>query len=134
MKTEPILSSAATDPIWNAFWQLDSHRGGRPAPIAGRSKTLLEQLHQVATGAAIAITVPCAAWIKFPGMRLVPVTDAAPNEVAVSWRAGHESTLARSFIDVARRVRDANPGLLARLQASPRRDRKQARTATAVSS
>ncbi|WP_433567375.1 LysR substrate-binding domain-containing protein [Nocardia sp. CA-151230] len=121
---EPILSSAATDPIWNAFWQLDSHRGGRPAPVACRTKTLLEELQQVATGAAIAMTVPCAAWIKFPGVRLVPVTDAVPNEVAVSWRAGNENALVRSFVDVARHVREANPGLLARLE-SPRRRAQQ---------
>ncbi|MEV6101342.1 LysR substrate-binding domain-containing protein [Nocardia sp. NPDC051981] len=131
---EPILSSAAADPVWNAFWQLDSHRGGRPAPVACRTKTLLEELHQVATGAAIAMTVPCAAWIKFPGVRLVPVLDAAPSEVAVSWRAGHENALVRSFVDVARRVRDANPGLIARLQAPRCRDRQHARAAAALPS
>ncbi|MEU1431582.1 LysR family transcriptional regulator [Nocardia sp. NPDC005746] len=130
---EPILSSAATDPTWNAFWQLDSHRGGSPAPVACRTKTLLEQLQQVATGAAIAMTVPCAAWIKFPGVRLVPVTDAAPNEVAVSWRAGHENTLVRSFLDIARRVRDENPGLLARLETPRRRDRQHIRASAAIS-
>ncbi|MFE3799684.1 LysR family transcriptional regulator [Nocardia tengchongensis] len=114
---EPILSSAATDPVWNGFWQLDSHRDGRPAPIASRAKTLLEELHQVATGAAIAMTVPCAGWIKFPGVRLVPVADTAASEVAVCWRPETTNPLVRSFIEIARRVRDANPELLARLQA-----------------
>ncbi|MFE4461107.1 LysR substrate-binding domain-containing protein [Nocardia tengchongensis] len=130
---EPILSSAATDPIWNAFWQLDSHRAGRRAQVACRTKTLLEQLQQVATGTAIAMTVPCAAWIKFPGVGLVPVTDAAPNEVAVSWRAGHENPLVRSFVDIARRVRDANPALLARLETPRRRDRQHTRASATIS-
>lgn len=120
---EPILSSAATDSVWNAYWQLNSYRGGRPARVAARTKTLLEELHHVATGAAIAITVPCAAWIKFPGVRLVPVTGAAPNEVAVSWRTGNDNRLVRSFVDVARRVRDTNPGMLARLQTPRCRNR-----------
>ncbi|WP_051179892.1 LysR family transcriptional regulator [Nocardia concava] len=118
---DPILASGPTDPVWNAFWRLDSHREGRPASIALEVKTLLEELHQVATGAGIALTVPCAAWIKFPGVRVIPVTDAAPSEVAVCWRTGHQSPLVQSFVEVARRVRDANPDLVARLRAPHRR-------------
>ncbi|MFD7843720.1 LysR family transcriptional regulator [Nocardia sp. NPDC059764] len=113
---EPILASGPADPVWNAFWRLESHRDGRPAPVVHPVKTLLEELHQVATGMGIAMTVPCAAWIKWPGVRVVPVTDAAPNEVAVCWRAGQQSPLVRSFVEVARRVRDENPDLVARLQ------------------
>lgn len=127
---DPILASGPTDPVWNAFWRLDSHREGRPASIALEVKTLLEELHQVATGAGIALTVPCAAWIKFPGVRVIPVTDAAPSEVAVCWRASHQTPLVRSFIEVARRVRDANPDLVARLRAPYRHARQTVATAS----
>ncbi|WP_067835726.1 LysR family transcriptional regulator [Nocardia lijiangensis] len=27
---EPLLGAATLDPVWNAFWELDAHRGGRP--------------------------------------------------------------------------------------------------------
>ncbi|MEU1207522.1 LysR substrate-binding domain-containing protein [Nocardia sp. NPDC005825] len=113
---DPILASGPADPVWNAFWRLESHRDGRSAPAVHAVKTLLEELHQVATGTGIAMTVPCAAWIKWPGVRVIPVIDAAPNEVAVCWRAGSRSPLVRSFVEVARRVRDENPDLVARLQ------------------
>ncbi|MFE3003295.1 LysR family transcriptional regulator [Nocardia sp. NPDC059246] len=120
---DPILASGPSDPVWNAFWRLESHREGRPAPAVFPVRTLLEELHQVATGAGIAITVPCAGWIRFPGVRVVPVTDAAPCEVAVCWRAAHQTPLVRSFVDVARRVRAASPDLIARLETPHRRER-----------
>lgn len=113
---QPILSSAASDSIWNAFWQLDAHRAGHPAPVSCRVKTLLEALHQVAIGTGIAVTVPCAAWINFPGVRLVPVRDAARNEVAVCWREDQNSPLVRAFVEIARRVRDSNRDLVDRLE------------------
>ncbi|MGW4353905.1 LysR family transcriptional regulator [Nocardia sp. NPDC004582] len=113
---DPILASAPADPVWNAFWRLESHRDGHAAPSVLPVRTLLEELHQVATGAGIAMTVPCAGWIRFPGVRVIPVRDAPRNEVAVCWRAAHQTPLVRSFVEVARRVRAANPGLIARLE------------------
>ncbi|MEV6660359.1 LysR substrate-binding domain-containing protein [Nocardia fluminea] len=113
---EPILGAAATDPIWNAFWELTSQRGGRPAQVVSRSTSLLEELHKVATGVGVVVTVACARWIPFPGVTLVPIADAAPNEVAVGWRSGNESALVRSFVDIARTIRAANPDLVAELE------------------
>ncbi|MFF0635962.1 LysR family transcriptional regulator [Nocardia sp. NPDC004151] len=118
---DPILASGPADPVWNAFWRLESHRDGHAAPTVLPVKTLLEELHQVATGAGIAMTVPCAGWIRFPGVRVIPVSDAPRNEVAVCWRTTHQTPLVRSFIDVARRVRAANPDLIARLETPHRR-------------
>ncbi|MFE5286818.1 LysR family transcriptional regulator [Nocardia sp. NPDC056611] len=118
---DPILASGPADPVWNAFWRLESHRDGHAAPTVLPVKTLLEELHQVATGAGIAMTVPCAGWIRFPGVRVIPVSDAPRNEVAVCWRITHQTPLVRSFIDVARRVRAANPDLIARLETPHRR-------------
>ncbi|QLY29752.1 LysR family transcriptional regulator [Nocardia huaxiensis] len=113
---EPMLGASCSDPVWNAFWEFDIHREGRPAQIISRSSTLLEELHKVATGQGIVITVACVRWIPFPGVKLSPVIDAEPNEVAVGWRVDHRTALVRSFIDIARTVRDEHPELVAQLE------------------
>ncbi|MEV0033429.1 LysR substrate-binding domain-containing protein [Nocardia sp. NPDC050793] len=109
---EPILGSACADRTWNAFWELDSHRGGRPAPVVSRSTTLLEEMHKVMTGVGIVVTAASCRWLTFPGVKLVPITDAAPSRVAVSWRRGRSSALVRSFVDLAQAVRDRYPDLV----------------------
>ncbi|MFJ9743494.1 LysR substrate-binding domain-containing protein [Streptomyces sp. NPDC101166] len=113
---EPILGAATTDPVWNAFWELDSYRSGTPAPVVSRSNSLLEELHKVATGVGVVLTVACARWIPFPGVRLLPIADVQPNDVAVGWRTAHESALVRSFVEVARCVRDTHPDLVTQLE------------------
>ncbi|MEV0060476.1 LysR substrate-binding domain-containing protein [Nocardia sp. NPDC050718] len=109
---EPLLSSACTDRTWNAFWELDSHRGGRPAPVVSRSTTLLEEMHKVMTGVGIGVTVASCRWLPFPGVTLVPIRDAAPSQVAVGWRRGQSSALVRSFVALARTVRDERADLV----------------------
>ncbi|MFF0634997.1 LysR family transcriptional regulator [Nocardia sp. NPDC004151] len=113
---EPLLGAATTDPVWNAFWELDAFRDGSPAPVVSRSNSLLEELHKVATGVGIVLTAACARWIPFPGVHLLPVADAPSNEVAVGWRRAHESALVRSFVEVARGIRDTHPELVKLLQ------------------
>ncbi|MFF0613549.1 LysR family transcriptional regulator [Nocardia tengchongensis] len=113
---EPLLGAATTDPVWNAFWELDAYRDGSRAQVTSRSNSLLEELHKVATGVGIVLTAACARWIPFPGVRLLPIADAPPNEVAVGWRGAHESALVHSFVEIARTIRDTNPDLLALLQ------------------
>ncbi|RMI30120.1 LysR family transcriptional regulator [Nocardia stercoris] len=110
---EPLLRAATTDPVWNAFWELNSHRGGGGAPSVARSNSLLKE---VATGTGVMLTVACARRIPFPGIRLVPIADTPPSEVAVGWREDSETPLVRSFVDIARTVRDSRPELVARLQ------------------
>lgn len=111
-----LLGAACTDPVWNTFWELDVHRGGQPADIVSRSSTVLEELHKVSTGVGLVITAACARWISFPRVKLIPVIDAEPNEVAVGWRSDHRTTLVRSFVEIARTVRDANPDLVYQLE------------------
>ncbi|MFE3223061.1 LysR family transcriptional regulator [Nocardia sp. NPDC059228] len=113
---EPLLGAATTDPEWNAFWELHDHRDGRPAPVVSRSSSLLEELHKVSVGVGVVLTVASARWMPFPRVRVLPVADAPHNQVTVGWRVDHETPLVRSFVDIARRVRDANPDLVARLE------------------
>ncbi|WP_158675694.1 LysR family transcriptional regulator [Nocardia stercoris] len=113
---EPLLGAATTDPVWNAFWELDAHRDEHRTGIVTRSNALLAELHKVATGAGVVITVACARWIPFPGISLIPIADTPPNEVAVAWREDHETPLVRSFVDIARTIRDSHPELVIQLQ------------------
>ncbi|MFE3794159.1 LysR family transcriptional regulator [Nocardia tengchongensis] len=113
---EPIIGAAASDPEWNAFWELDAYRGGRRAPIVHRTASALESQYKVPLGLGIVVTVAAARWLPFPGIRLVPIADAAPNEVAVGWRDTRESALVRSFVDLATQIRDTRPDLVQPLQ------------------
>ncbi|RMI30494.1 LysR family transcriptional regulator [Nocardia stercoris] len=113
---EPLLGATTADPIWNAFWELEAHRNGCPAPVVSRSNSLLEELHKVATGVGVVLTVACARWIPFPGVRLVPIVDVPPNEVVVGWCSGRETALVRSFVDIARTIRDSHPELVEALE------------------
>ncbi|WP_433665783.1 LysR family transcriptional regulator [Nocardia sp. CA-136227] len=109
---EPILGSACADRTWNGFWELESHRAGRPAPVVSRSTTLLEEMHKVLTGVGFVVTAAACRWLTFPGVTLVPIADAAPSRVAVAWRRGRASALVRSFVDLSRAVRDDRPDLV----------------------
>ncbi|SEK68421.1 LysR family transcriptional regulator [Rhodococcus maanshanensis] len=112
---EPLLGAANTDPAWNAYWELDEHRDGTPAPVVSRSTTLLEEYQKVAAGIGIVVTTAAARWVPYPGVTAVPIADAAPNEVTVARHRDTDSALVHSFIETARRVRDARPDLVARL-------------------
>ncbi|MFC7449313.1 LysR family transcriptional regulator [Rhodococcus daqingensis] len=112
---EPILGSSCADRTWNAFWELDAHRDGEPARVVSRSTTVLEELQKVSAGLGFVVTGAAARWLDYPGVRLVPITDAAPSEAAVAWRRDRESALVRGFVEVARDVREENGESIARL-------------------
>lgn len=113
---EPMFGAATADPVWNAYWELDEHRCGKPGRIVSRSTTLLEEYQKVAAGVGIVVTGACARWIPYPGVKLLPIADTEPSEVTVAWPRDTDSTLVRSFVDAARRVRDGRPDLVKRLQ------------------
>ncbi|SEL29581.1 LysR family transcriptional regulator [Rhodococcus maanshanensis] len=113
---EQLSGAASTDPVWNAFWELDEHRGGSPGRIVTRSTGLLEVYQKVMAGVCISVSVACARWIPHPGVKLLPITDVEHSEVTVAWPRDTDSPLVRSFVDVARRVRDEHPKLVTRLQ------------------
>ncbi|MFE5287096.1 LysR family transcriptional regulator [Nocardia sp. NPDC056611] len=120
---QPLLGADNDDPVWNAFWELHDHRGGNPAPVVSRSKSLLEELHKVSAGVGVVLTVASARWMPFPRVRLLPIVDAPRNEVTVAWPAEHESPLVRSFVEIAREVRAARPELVELLERPDFEDR-----------
>ncbi|MFE3293097.1 LysR family transcriptional regulator [Rhodococcus sp. NPDC059234] len=113
---EPIFGAACTDAAWNAYWELDDHRGGKPGRVVSRSTGLLEEYQKVAAGVGIVVTVACARWVPYPGVTLLPIDDDVPSEVALAWPQDNDSTLVRSFVDAAIRVRDGRPDLVKRLE------------------
>ncbi|MEU1431368.1 LysR family transcriptional regulator [Nocardia sp. NPDC005746] len=112
---ETIIGASSKDREWNAFWELDAYRDA-PATITHRTASALESQYKVPLGLGIVVTVAAARWLPFPGIRLVPITGAAPSEVAVGWRASGESALVRSFVDVATNIRDTRHDLVDPLQ------------------
>ncbi|MGW5781929.1 hypothetical protein [Streptomyces sp. NPDC003863] len=57
------------------------------------------------------------------GVAFVPLADACGSELAVGWRADHETDLVRSFVVVVRAVRDANPEAVHALEHPDMNDR-----------
>ncbi len=113
---EPILGSATTDPVWNAFWELRAHRNGAPAPVVSRSSTVLEEFMKVASGIGVVITTAAARWVPHPGVVLVPIADAPRSELAVAAPTDVSTPLAESFMEVATKVRGRSPHLIALLE------------------
>lgn len=113
---EPLLGSATTDPVWNAFWELDTHRDGVPAQVVSRSSTLLEEFMKVASGVGVVITTAAARWVPHPGVVLVPIADAPRSALAVARPADVSTPLAESFMEVAAMVRERNPRVIALLE------------------
>lgn len=118
---EPMIEAPGGDPVSEAFWLLDEHRGGRPAPIAAAAETFEAEMQLVATGRVVCIT--CGhSWLfaGHSGVRLVPVAGIAPSTVALGYPASGPSPLVRDFLAVAREMRDAAGRLEAPVARGPR--------------
>ncbi|MGW6375229.1 LysR family transcriptional regulator [Rhodococcus sp. NPDC055112] len=113
---ELLFGAVTTDPVWNAFWEFDAHRGGKPGRIVSRSTALLEECQKVAAGVGIVVTVAAARWVQYPGVKILPIADAEPSEVALAWPRDTDSALVHSFVDAAIQVRDGRPDLVKRLE------------------
>ena len=113
---ELMFGAVSTDPLWNAFWEFEAHRDGKPGRVVSRSTTLLEEYQKVAAGVGIVVTVAAARWVPYPGVTILPIADAAPSEVAVAWSRDTDSALVHSFVEVARQVRETRPDLVNRLE------------------
>jgi len=53
---EPMIGAPGGDPVSEAFWLLDEHGDGRPAPIGAWAETHETEMHLVATGRVVSIT------------------------------------------------------------------------------
>lgn len=92
---EPWLEAeVVTDPVFAQFWYLRDLRDGRPA-VRTTAGTLEEWLAEIAFGRGINL-VPSglAEEYRRPGLAFVPVSDAAPSQLALAWRRDDASEVA----------------------------------------
>ncbi|MFJ8738706.1 LysR family transcriptional regulator [Embleya sp. NPDC127516] len=78
--------------------------GGRPIPRGPVAGTLQEVLSLIAAErGALLFCAQFAGYNGRPDVAFVPVTGLAESAVTLTWRAGHETNLLRSFVAVSSR-------------------------------
>ncbi|WP_224275015.1 LysR substrate-binding domain-containing protein [Streptomyces sp. LS1784] len=120
---EPIIGHVCADPAWIDFWSLAEHRNGTPTKFVGAAASVLEETQCVGAGMGCVVTVASVRWMPAVGVALVPLADVRGSELAVGWRADHETDLVRSFADAACAVRDTNPKAVKALECPDMNDR-----------
>jgi len=101
-----ISHSAAVPTIWRDFWLLCGELGRRPRVHPHTADTLEEWLHLIAQGEGID-TAPTliSRYYPWPGIRFVPLVDAAPATLAVvRRRSATGEPLVDAFVELARTV------------------------------
>ena len=117
---EPIAAARTGDEVWEAFWTLAELRGDGEAAKVRYTSSQTEELELVRAGIAISVTVSSVARLMpAPGVAYVPITDVPPSTVAIGWHAHRSSPLIELFVETAKAQRDANPSVVAELEALP---------------
>lgn len=115
---EPIVVGRTADEAWQAHWTLDRYRAGGRAPISMQTSSHTEEIDVVAAGIGIMVTPAAASrFTPHPGIAYVPISDLPPSVLVLGWRAGEDGPLVRSFLAVAREVRDEHRDLVATIEA-----------------
>lgn len=108
---EPWIEIVDSDPVWCAFWRV-SDRRATPPRFAAWGRTLEDLLEAARTGRAIGLVPASVANSqKWPGLAFVEVTDVAPSDIAIAWRAEDRSALIDEFIAVAAELSRAKGAL-----------------------
>ncbi|MFD8597162.1 LysR family transcriptional regulator [Kitasatospora sp. NPDC059646] len=114
---EPLAVGRTADTVWQRFWSLDEHRGGRPPRVVRETGSHTEELQVVAAGLACAVTVAAAQrFTPLTGVRYVPLTGVAGSVLAVAWRSGQRSPGVERFVAVARQVREREAAIVAAIE------------------
>jgi LysR family transcriptional regulator, benzoate and cis,cis-muconate-responsive activator of ben and cat genes len=101
-----ISHSTAVPERWRDFWLLTDELGRRPRVHHHTADTLEEWLHLIAQGEGID-TAPTliSRYYPWPGIRFVPLADAAPATLAVVRRRSETAEpLVEAFVRLARDV------------------------------
>lgn len=98
---EPLPRVRGADPAWTAFWLLEAHRGGRPAPDGPLIEDLEDKFETVAAGEALAIAVGTPGMRLRPDLVAVPLDGVEPVRVVVATRAGERHPLVVDFLRCA---------------------------------
>jgi DNA-binding transcriptional LysR family regulator len=101
-------SSVAAD--WAGFWYLDDDRGAPATTTDDRAKTPEEIVAVVASGRAIMTTpAPVAHQYEHPGLVVIPLIDAEPAVLALTWHERNTNPLIAAVVDLARRLSAVGP-------------------------
>ncbi|CAJ1501715.1 LysR family transcriptional regulator [[Mycobacterium] holstebronense] len=110
---DPITQSSSVDQAHHAFWSLAAARTEATKVDVVRADSITEEAQVVAAGAAIAVTSAAAAhFMPLAGVRFLPIEDWPGSAIAVGWTDDEPSPLVSRFVDVARLVRDREPGIV----------------------
>jgi DNA-binding transcriptional LysR family regulator len=83
-----------TDPIWTAYWAGGPHHG--PSLVMRTIQECLQAVMWNGTSALAPIDQPLPA-----GLIAIPFADRPPSDLVVAWPKAGQSSLLRSFVDVA---------------------------------
>jgi len=101
---EPWIEVDESDPVWCAYWRLTELRT-EPLRVGASGASLEDLLEAARTGQAAGVVAESVARAQpWPQLTFAVVTDIPASDVAVAWRAGEVSPLAREFITIAREV------------------------------
>ena len=100
-----VSHSSAVSQTWRDFWLLTDELGRRPRVHERPADTLEEWLHLITRGEGID-TCPTliSRFYPWPGVRFVPLVDAAPATLAVVRRRDATEPLVDAFVRTATRV------------------------------
>lgn len=111
-RTSVTLADFADEPLvrfphqgWNAFWRIDPRPDGRPAPEGPLVEAPLDRFELIASGQALAITVPGAPGTGFRAdLTTVAIEGIAPSQVVLASRPGERRLLVQDFRAIASRL------------------------------
>ena len=117
---EPLTMSGSSDPVYRDFYLLNAFRAGAAPPKIFPTTSVTEEQAIVASGVACGI-IPAAAmrYIMHPGVRCLPIVDAAPSVVVLAWQSQHDGPLVERLREVACAVRDRETEIVAKLEHPP---------------
>lgn len=102
---DPVIIQRGASEAWQAFHNVDPRPDGSSPRRGPEVDNIEEKLELVAAGAAVSF-VPAsaaAAYVK-PGVVYVPVSDIAPIEICLAWKADRRSQLVETFVRAVRRT------------------------------
>lgn len=99
-------------PVWAGFHSLDDHRGGPPAHLTSdRVLTPFDMLAIMASPRGITTLPACDAAIiqrALPGLAVIPLADAAPATLSLTWRETTTNPLVEALVAAAQRVSEVS--------------------------
>jgi DNA-binding transcriptional LysR family regulator len=103
----------SVDPTWAGFWKLDDHRGKPPERVTpDEPSSAWELVALIPAGRGIATIARSSATLLpevIPGLAVIPLSDANPAVLALSYRKDTSNPLVNAFVALAQSPRGMSP-------------------------